>query len=395
MKTIKELLQELGYSALWTVLLTLLFLLFNMSENSLSDMLIALPYFVVLYFIFFLIGKDVVLVRMAKWIGLDFVKTMVFPLLLVLLYGSYLLLNKQNDFFGALPVVLYLIIAPALMFVARKVMYNNSKINWIDFTAFVLFLLPTTFIGGSYQGNLPFNGNGFDSVYRIAFMLVAVYSFNILWRLEDVGFFAVLNWKYILTALWVWLVFYLFVMIVGYSVNFIKITGYEIVGYALLRKIALTLVITFLHTAIFEELFFRGILQNMLTKRIGQTKSWKIFWQWGLALLLPLAVCVGYTLKGGMQWFPALMTLIIFGAAFTIERSTKNESGVYTALAITSVIFGLVHYHSGAIVYIGFACVAGWAYGFTYIKTKNVFYSALVHTLVNCSTLIFGLEFIK
>ena len=336
-----------------------------------------------------------VLVRMAKWIGLDFVKTMVFPLLLVLLYGSYLLLNKQNDFFGALPIVLYLITAPALMFVARKVKYNNPKINWIDFTAFVLFLLPTTFIGGSYQGNLPFNGNGFDSVYRIAFMLIAVYSFNILWRLEDVGFFAVLNWNYILTALWVWLVFYLFVMIVGYSVDFIKITGYEIVGYALLRKIALTLVITFLHTAIFEELFFRGILQNMLTKRIGQTKSWKIFWQWGLALLLPLAVCVGYTLKGGMQWFPALMTLIIFGAAFTIERSTKNESGVYTALAITSVIFGLVHYHSGAIVYIGFACVAGWAYGFTYIKTKNVFYSALVHTLVNCSTLIFGLEFIK
>ncbi len=395
MKTIKELLQELGYSALWTVLLTLLFLLFNMSENSLSDMLIALPYFVVLYFIFFLIGKDVVLVRMAKWIGLDFVKTMVFPLLMVLLYGSYLLLNKQNNFFGALPVVLYLIIAPALMFVARKVMYNNSKINWIDFTAFVLFLLPTTFIGGSYQGNLPFNGNGFDSVYRIAFMLIAVYSFNILWRLENVGFFAVLNWNYILTALWVWLVFYLFVMIVGYSVDFIKITGYEIAGYALLRKIALTLVITFLHTAIFEELFFRGILQNMLTKRIAQTKSWNIFWQWGLALLLPLAVCVGYTLKGGMQWFPALMTLIIFGAAFTIERSTKNESGVYTALAITSVIFGLVHYHSGAIVYIGFACVAGWAYGFTYIKTKNVFYSALVHTLVNCSTLIFGLEFIK
>ena len=224
MKTIKELLQELGYSALWTVLLTLLFLLFNMSENSLSDMLIALPYFVVLYFIFFLIGKDVVLVRMAKWIGLDFVKTMVFPLLMVLLYGSYLLLNKQNNFFGALPVVLYLIIAPALMFVARKVMYNNSKINWIDFTAFVLFLRPTTFIGGSYQGNLPFNGNGFDSVYRIAFMLIAVYSFNILWRLENVGFFAVLNWNYILTALWVWLVFYLFVMIVGYSVDFIKIT---------------------------------------------------------------------------------------------------------------------------------------------------------------------------
>lgn len=395
MKTIKELPQELGYSALWTVLLTLLFLLFNMSENSLSDMLIAVPYFVVLYFIFFSIGKDVVLVRMAKWIGHDFVKTMVFPVLLVLIYVSYLLLNKQNDFLGLLPVVLYLITAPALMFVLRKVTYNNSKINWTDFTAFVLFLLPTVFISGGYQGNLPFKGNGFDSVYRIAIILTTVYTFVILRKLEDVGFFAVLNWKYILTALWVWLVFYLFVMIVGYPVDFIKITGYEVVGYALLKKIGVALVITFLHTAIFEELFFRGILQNMLSKRIGQAKSWKVFWQWGLAILIPLAVCVGYTLKGGMQWFPALMTLIIFGAAFAIERTSKNGFGVYTALAITSVIFGLVHYHSGAIVYIGFACVAGWAYGFTYIKTNNVFYSALVHTLVNCSTLIFGLEFVK
>ena len=89
------------------------------------------------------------------------------------------------------------------------------------------------------------------------------------------------------------------------------------------------------------------------------------------------------------------MVLLIFIAAFLIERAGKNSSGVYTALAITSALFGLVHYHSGAIIYIGFACVAGWAYGYTYLKTKNVFYSAIVHTLVNSSVLIFGLEFVK
>jgi uncharacterized protein len=86
---------------------------------------------------------------------------------------------------------------------------------------------------------------------------------------------------------------------------------------------------------------------------------------------------------------------LLFAAAYFIEKSEKQITGVYTALAITSVIFGLVHYHSGAIVYIGFACLAGWAYGYTYIKTKNVYYSAIVHTLVNSSVLIFGLEFMK
>jgi len=54
-----------------------------------------------------------------------------------------------------------------------------------------------------------------------------------------------------------------------------------------------------------------------------------------------------------------------------------------------------VHYHSGSIVYIGFACIAGWAYGYTWIKTRNVFYAALVHALVNSSALIFGLEMMR
>jgi hypothetical protein len=96
-----------------------------------------------------------------------------------------------------------------------------------------------------------------------------------------------------------------------------------------------------------------------------------------------------------MQWFPALVTLVIFLAAFFIEKSGKFQFGVYTALAITGVTFGLVHYHAGSIVYIGFACIAGWAYGYTWIKTGNVFYSALVHTLVNSSALIFGLELMR
>ena len=84
-----------------------------------------------------------------------------------------------------------------------------------------------------------------------------------------------------------------------------------------------------------------------------------------------------------MKWFPALITVILFVSAYLIEKSGKYGMGIYTSLAITGVTFGLVHYHAKSIIYIGLACLAGWAYGYTYIKTKNVFYSALVHVLVN------------
>jgi membrane protease YdiL (CAAX protease family) len=163
----------------------------------------------------------------------------------------------------------------------------------------------------------------------------------------------------------------------------------------LAKSILFTLIGTFLHTALFEELFFRGILQNMLAKRIAQGKSWLIFWQIGFAFLLLCAFLVGYTLEGKMKWFPALVTAGMFASAYFIEKSGKYGMGVYTSLAITGVTFGLVHYHAKSIIYIGLACLAGWAYGFTYIKTRNVFYSALVHALVNTGVLIFGLKMIR
>ena len=100
-------------------------------------------------------------------------------------------------------------------------------------------------------------------------------------------------------------------------------------------------------------------------------------------------------MKGNLFWFPALVTLLLFGAAYFIEKKNFEKRGTYTALAITSVIFGLVHFHSGYIIFVGLASIGGWAYGYTYIKTKNVFYAALVHALVNSSNLIFGIELLK
>ena len=393
MKNRNQLLNELKTSGLWTGILTLLFLLLYGSKNGLAEMVIALPFFIVFYYSFFTLGKENVTVVMRKWMDGDVKKMVLFPGVLLALYFVYVLINGENPYQGTLALVPYLIFFPVLLFAARR--HTVQKIDWLDFTAFVIYLLPTTLIEVKPAGDLPFKGESFDSLYRIILILSAVYAFGTVRGLKDIGFYPTFKWKYLWNAIWVWFTFYCFVLIIGFNINFIKFNGHEVIDQALMNKIVITLIATFFHTAIFEELFFRGILLNMLIKRIGQAKSWKVFWQWGLILSIPTALGVGYTLKGGMQWFPALMTLLLFAAAYFLERSNKHQSGMYTGLAITGTIFGLVHYHSHAIIYIGFACIAGWAYGYTYLKTKNVFYSAIVHTLVNSSVLIFGFEFIK
>jgi len=393
MQALTMLSKELKKSAMWTLLLTLLFLLFYRPADGFTDMIIALPFFIIFYYGFFTIGKDSVSAWLRNRINGDIKKIIIFPAILLVLYFSYVLINGQNPYHGTLALVPYLIFFPVLLFAARR--HKVVKIDWLDFTAFVIYLLPTTLIEVNPAGDLPFKGESFDSIYRIILILSAVYAFGSVRGLKDIGFFPVFRWKFLWTSLWVWFIFYLFVLIIGFNVNFVRYVGHDVIDQALLHKIFLTLIATFFHTAIFEELFFRGLLLNMLTKRIGQAKTWKIFWYWGLGLAIPLALLVRYTLKGGMHWFPALMTVCLFVAAFFLEKGNYAPSGIYTGLAITSTIFGLVHYHSGAIVYIGFACIAGWAYGYTYLKTRNVFYSAIVHMLVNCSVLIFGLEFIK
>ena len=393
MKTRNQLLNDLKNSGLWTGILTLLFLLLYGSKNVPVDMTIALPFFIVFYYSFFTLGMENVTTFIRKWINNDVKKMILFPGVLLTLYFIYVLINGENPYQGTLALVPYLIFFPVLLFAARR--HRVQRIDWLDFTAFVIYLLPTTFIEVKPAGDLPFRGESFDSLYRIILILSAVYAFGTIRGLKDIGFFLTFKWKYLWTAIWVWFAFYCFVLIIGFNVNFIKFVGHETIDKALLNKIVITLIATFFHTAIFEELFFRGILLNMLNKRIGQAKSWKVFWQWGIILSIPAALLVGYTLKGGLHWFPALMTVLLFAVAFYLERSEKHQAGVYTALAIVSTIFGLVHYHSHAIIYIGFACVAGWAYGYAYLKTKNVFYSAIVHTLVNSSVVIFGFEFVK
>ena len=393
MKIEQDLKNALIKSGIWTALLTLIFLGIVWNEYSFFEIITSLGYFIMLYFIFFSIGKKEVADLIGKLVYNNIYKAIIFPSILVFFYYSYIVINGHNPFQGTVFMLPYLLYFPALVFVAKA--NNTQKLDWLDFLTLILFLLPTTLVDFSPDTNLPFGGGVFDSVYRIVIILAIVYAFVVVRNLMDVGFFPVFRIRYLWTALWIWIVFYAFVFIIGYSVDFLKFVGYEDVFSVLLLSVGISVMRVFLHTAIFEELFFRGLLQNMLSKRITQDNSWRSFWNWGGAILLILSLITGYFMEGSMPWFPALITLLLFLTAFAIERSGISTKGTYTALAITSVIFGLVHYHSGSIIFVGLASIGGWAYGYTYIKTKNVFYAALVHALVNSSHLIFGIELLK
>ena len=377
-----------------TLILTLFFLFYVSGKVSFSEILIALPFFILLYFTQFSMGMDGVIKSLQSWIRKNKFNALIFPTVMLVFYIVWLLINNQDILKGNPGLLLYIIYFPVVVFTIRN--EPGRKIGWLDFTVFVLTLLPSAFFSVKQNSDIPISGTGFDSVSHVMIILSGLYAFGIVRGLNDIGFVPELKLKSFSTALLVWLAFYLLVFIVGRSVDFIAIIGYGSDPLdVVIKSIFFTMVGTFLHTALFEELFFRGILLNMLSKRIGQGKSWIIFWMIGFILLLIGAFLVGYTLEGKMKWFPALVTVILFGSAYLIEKSGKYGFGVYTSLAITGVTFGLVHYHAKSIIYIGFACVAGWAYGYTYLKTKNVFYSALVHTLVNAGVLIFGLKMMR
>lgn len=375
-----------------TLVLLLFFLGYTIGKSTVTELIIALPFFLVYYFIQFTLGTDPVIEAFQQWIRKNRWNVLLFPTAILLLYFAYLLLNDQSIVQGNPGLLVYILYFSVAVYALRN--DPGRKIGWLDFTVFTLALLPSAFFSVKQNSNLPING-GFDSLSHLMIILTGAYAFAVVRGVKDVGFALKLSWKSLRTALLVWIVFYSFVFIFGRSVNFITFIGYKEPVDLLLKSIFFTMIGTFLHTALYEELFFRGILQNLLAKRIWQGRYWFIFWAIGFGILLVGALVVGYTLEGPMKWFPALVTVVLFGVAYLIEKSGKYGFGIYTSLAITGVTFGLVHYHAKSIVYIGLACIAGWAYGYTYLKTKSVFYSALVHTLVNTGVLIFGLKMMR
>src|SRR5690606_16299304 len=102
--------------------------------------------------------------------------TIAFPVVLVVLYYSYLGIHGQTIDYGASLLLPYLMMFPVLAMYHRNLHYN--EISWSDLVVTIIFLWPVTLIDLSGNSDLPIEGVHFDSVYRMVIMLIAVYAFR-------------------------------------------------------------------------------------------------------------------------------------------------------------------------------------------------------------------------
>ncbi len=377
--------------AVWTGA-TLTLLLFGLClylnrQLPANELLKAGPFFLAIYFLLFTIGQPAVRLHWQKKLPEGSEKAVRFPLLLIVLLYSYLILHGHTPFKGSAGLFIFYLLFPTLGFLAfRK---TALPVVWSDIVFVLLIVIPATSISFGTGTSLPFNGSGFSNAMRLVIMIGAVYSFGYIRNLPDIGFYPVFRLSSLFTALWVWLAFVGLVMVLGYFGQFLHLEGHDILSRRFVYEYAKDFVRIFVGTALFEELFLRGLLQNILSKKIIQSGKWLTYWKAGFVLFIILSFVTGYFVQLKMAWFPVLITVLIFIPAYFIEKKQVNLHGPYTALAITSIFFGLVHFHSGSLLFVGLASVAGWAYGYTYLKTRSVFYAALVHTLVNSSEFLF------
>jgi hypothetical protein len=255
--------------------------------------------------------------------------------------------------------------------------------------------IPLTLVEPNGDTTLPVGGNGFGSLYKISWVLLLAYTYSYIRKLDDVGFYPTFKLRFLGIALLSWLSFVAFVFIIAFSLGFLNPSPFSEIIKDGFSTSLLEIMRIWIGTALFEELFFRGLLQNMLSQQINRSKAWKTYWRYGLITVLVLSLLAGYALAIEFIWFPVAVTFALFLMAYYLEEKSYQAVGTYTALAIISMIFGLAHFHKDSIIFVGLAAVAGWAYGYTYLKTKNVFYAALVHALVNFSQFLFLLKQIK
>jgi len=368
----------------------LLFIYFNAPLPA-KEWLITIPAFMIIYFLIFNMGKPEIMDEVDHAKLLSGNQVLIFPFVILFVIYYYLIAHGESPFSGSAALLPFLIVFPILYYRA----FPRTDIGRVDYLVLLLFLIPLTLIDSPGDTTFPVKGNGFGSIFKISWILLMVYVFGHIRKLKDVGFYPIFKLKFLGVALLSWLSFVSFVMMIAFFLGFVNPDPFLEIRRDGFMKSLQELLRIFIGTALFEEVFFRGLLQNMLAKQIEKSGHWKIYWRNGFIILLVLSALAGYALELNLIWFPVAIAIGLFVPAYFLEKKQFQTVGTYTALAIIAMSFGLAHYHKGSIIFVGLAAVAGWAYGYTYLKTKNVFYAALVHTLVNFSEFLFKLHEIK
>jgi membrane protease YdiL (CAAX protease family) len=140
-----------------------------------------------------------------------------------------------------------------------------GKLCWQDVIVLAVLGLPVEF--GWTRGGFPHPG--LSALPKILLMDSALYGFLVVRRLEGVGYDFRARVRDVLIGLRECSFFAPIVIVLGIGIGFIVPHG----GIPPASSALAALLVTFFFVAIPEELFFRGLLQNLLEKRIGYRGS--------------------------------------------------------------------------------------------------------------------------
>jgi membrane protease YdiL (CAAX protease family) len=195
----------------------------------------------------------------------------------------------------------------------------SSKMNWQD--GFVLAALVAVFMLKVLIGAWPIRLEAMSKLYVAD---VALYLYVVVRGLPGMGYSFVPELRDFLVGVREWVFFLPFGIGLGTALSFTHFHARVPSGMA----VAVGVLVTFLLVAIPEEMFFRGILQNLMESRC---KPW-------------------------------------------------------IALAVASVLFGLSHFNKGAAFnwrYVLLATIAGVFYGRAWSARHRILASVITHTLVD------------
>lgn len=382
----------LPLALLLSSLLTLAMLLIAWQANTTTALLLAVPFSLLTYLLYFSIGSASLAQHIREWCLGSLARCLILPLSLVALLFLYAVLAGGEPWQGNSWQIPVLFCAPVLFY--RYVVGRGTAISWKDGLGVLLCILPYVLHDYPFSSDLPWGGEGIENLYLTMAIVVAVYSVVVVRELPRVGFVPHLSLEATKLSLKWWVLFFALALVIGIPGGLLKWSGYEPVSPGVLISGLAAFLRTLFGTAMPEELFFRGILMNLLQQRLEQTGNWRRYLSMAL-VLIPFAAVAGYTVGDQTPWFPLLCAIILWGASFWLTGRDHRQRYVYTAILISSLLFGLAHYHIQSTLFMGLAMIAGWVYGYVYHKTGSVFYSALTHTLVNVSPELFGLALIR
>jgi CAAX protease family protein len=244
-----------------------------------------------------------------------------------LLVVPYLIFSIPRGEFQWGYALAFFLVPMALAALFEFVPPGTPKLCWQDVLALAVVGLPVEF--RLLAGSFPHPGLG--ALPKFLLLDAALYAYLVVRRLERVGYDFRVRLADVGIGLREWIFFAPIVIGLGFALRFITF-------HAVLRppsQVISALLITFFFVAIPEELFFRGLLQNMLESRIGHPRS----------------------------------------------------------LFVAAAIFGLSHFNKPLPFnwrYVLLATIAGIFYGRAWRSRRRLFASGITHTLVD---VVWGLWF--